>query len=426
MNSTIWQQRRDILISIICIGIILWAAWTVLGQFVDVIVILLLSMAVAFLVTPLVNLLVKRKVPHVPATLLVYIVVLAVLSALGSLLIFSLVQQVVALSATVTNFFTHLPSLTVQFQEYLIKQHIPQDKITSAVDQISNQATTYAQIAAGSALNILLVLSGALINILLILVLSVYLTLDGKRIRDSLVNLAPQSWLKHVLLFEETLNKVVGNYIRGQLTLAVIIGVLAGLVCIITGLGQYALIIGALGFLFETIPMVGPALASLPAILLSLLLPAPFPRTFYVIILFVVIQAIESNVLGPRIVGRAVGLHPVASILALLAGAKLFGAFGALLATPIVAAAWVMIASIYRSTRGESAEHMLAQRRDPWTVPYSNRVRERFALRRRHVPPRELAYSKAESSRALERDGDVHVEPEQGEERVTSAEKPGS
>ncbi|MBV9019423.1 MAG: AI-2E family transporter, partial [Ktedonobacteraceae bacterium] len=264
------------------------------------------------------------------------------------------------------------------------------------------------------------------INILLILVLSVYLTLDGKRIRDSLVNLAPQSWLKHVLLFEETLNKVVGNYIRGQLTLAVIIGVLAGLVCIITGLGQYALIIGALGFLFETIPMVGPALASLPAILLSLLLPAPFPRTFYVIILFVVIQAIESNVLGPRIVGRAVGLHPVASILALLAGAKLFGAFGALLATPIVAAAWVMIASIYRSTRGESAEHMLAQRRDPWTVPYSNRVRERFALRRRHVPPRELAYSKAESSRALERDGDVHVEPEEGEERVTSAEKPGS
>ncbi|MBV9707974.1 MAG: AI-2E family transporter, partial [Chloroflexi bacterium] len=221
MNSTIWQQRRDILISIICIGIILWAAWTVLGQFVDVIVILLLSMAVAFLVTPLVNLLVKRKVPHVPATLLVYIVVLAVLSALGSLLIFSLVQQVVALSATVTNFFTHLPSLTVQFQEYLIKQHIPQDKITSAVDQISNQATTYAQIAAGSALNILLVLSGALINILLILVLSVYLTLDGKRIRDSLVTLAPQSWLKHVLLFEETLNKVVGNYIRGQLTLAV-------------------------------------------------------------------------------------------------------------------------------------------------------------------------------------------------------------
>ncbi|MBV9689153.1 MAG: AI-2E family transporter [Ktedonobacteraceae bacterium] len=394
MNSTTWQQRRDILISVICIGIIVWAAWTTLGQFVDVIIILLLSMALAFLVTPLVNLLVRYKIPRVPATLLVYIAVLAVLSALGALLISSLVQQVVALSATVINFFSNLPDRLSAFEQYLVKQAgIPQPNITQAIDQISSQATTYAQLAAGSAVNILLVLSSAVINILLIIVLSVYLTLDGKHIRDSLVSLAPQSWLKHVLLFEETLNKVVGNYIRGQLTLALIIGVLAALVCVITGLGQYALIIGALGFLFETIPMVGPALASLPAILLSLLLPAPFPRTFYIVILFVVIQAIESNILGPRIVGRAVGLHPVASILALLAGAKLFGPFGALLATPIVAAAWVMVASIYRSARGESAEHMLAHRRTTWTVPNPNRVRERLALRRRHIAPGEAAHT---------------------------------
>ncbi|MBV9020031.1 MAG: AI-2E family transporter, partial [Ktedonobacteraceae bacterium] len=212
MNSTIWQQRRDILISVICIGIILWAAWTVLGQFVDVVVILLLSMAIAFLVTPLVNRLVRYKVPRIPATLLVYIVILVVLSALSALLISSLVHQVVALSATVISFFSDLPNRLSNFQLYLVKQAgIPQTNITQAIDQISSQATSYAQLAAGSAVNILLVLSGALINILLILVLSVYLTLDGKRIRDSLVNLAPQSWLKHVLLFEETLNKVVGN-----------------------------------------------------------------------------------------------------------------------------------------------------------------------------------------------------------------------
>jgi predicted PurR-regulated permease PerM len=429
MNSTTWQQRRDILISVICIGIILWAAWTVLGQFVDVIVILLLSMAVAFLVTPLVNLLVRYKVPRVPATLLIYIVVLAVLSALSALLISSLVQQVVELSATVINFFSNLPDRLSAFEGYLVKQaSIPPANITQAIDQISSQATSYAQVAAGSAVNILLVLSGALINILLIIVLSVYLTLDGKRIRDSLVNLAPQTWLKHVLLFEETLNKVVGNYIRGQLTLALIIGVLAGFVCIITGLGKYALIIGALGFLFETIPMVGPALASLPAILLSLLLPDPFPRTFYIVILFVVIQAIESNILGPRIVGRAVGLHPVASILALLAGAKLFGPFGALLATPVVAAAWVMVASIYRSARGESAEAMLARRRSTWTVPYPNHIRERLTLRRRHVAPREAAHimNRTESRRDVreasnkefERDGHVRIEPEEEGKRV--------
>jgi len=143
--------------------------------------------------------------------------------------------------------------------------------------------------------------------------------------------------------------------------------VLASFVCLVTGLQEYALLVGVLAFLFETIPMVGPGLASIAPIVISLLLPEAFPRTFYVIAWFVVIQVVESNILGPRIVGHAVGLHPVASIVALLVGAKLFGAFGALLATPIVAAIWVVLASFYRSLRGETADQILSRRRAPWT-----------------------------------------------------------
>jgi hypothetical protein len=118
--------------------------------------------------------------------------------------------------------------------------------------------------------------------------------------------------------------------------------------------------------------MVGPTLASIPAILISLILPDPFPRTFWLVFYFVVVQMIESYVLGPRIVGHAVGLHPIVSILALIIGAQLFGAFGALLATPIVAAAWVVIASLYRSARGETADQMMAQRRTGWVIRRPN------------------------------------------------------
>jgi predicted PurR-regulated permease PerM len=165
---------------------------------------------------------------------------------------------------------------------------------------------------------------------------------------------------------------VVGNYIRGQLTLALIIGACTSTICIATGLESYALICGVLAFLFETIPMVGPALASVTPLLLSLLLPNPFPRTFIISICFVLLQAIESNILGPRIVGHAVGLHPVAAIMALLVGAKLFGVFGALIATPLVAAAWVVVASIYRSARGETADQILAHKRAPWAFQRPN------------------------------------------------------
>ena len=74
----------------------------------------------------------------------------------------------------------------------------------------------------------------------------------------------------------------------------------------------------------------------------------------------------KANILGPRIVGHAVGLHPVASILALIVGVQLFGPFGALLATPILAAVWVVVTSFYRSFRGESADEMLANKRTSW------------------------------------------------------------
>jgi len=368
MDHTNWQRTRDILISTICIGIILWAAWIIGGRFVDIIVILLISMAVAFLLTPLVNVLVRYKVPRIIATIIVFLIVVAALAGLGSSLVLSLIRQTQAFSSTVIVYFSKLPDLN-SFETSLQRQAgIPASTINQAIDQLRGQAVTYAQLAATNAINIVFFVTSAFLNVFLVGVLSFYFLLDGKRLRDSMISIVPQRQMSHVLVFEDALNRVVGNYIRGQLTLAAIVGILAAVVCAITGLGQFAIIIGVLAFLFETIPMVGPALASVPAIAISLLLPDPFPRTLWVIVAFIVIQLLESNILGPRIVGHAVGLHPVASILSLLVFAQLFGPFGALIATPIVAAIWVVIASIYRSARGETADQMLAKKRAPWEI----------------------------------------------------------
>ncbi len=368
MEHTNWQRTRDILISTICIGIILWAAWIIGGRFVDIIVILLISLAVAFLLTPLVNQLVRYKVPRLAATAVVFLIVVAAIGGIGSALVFSLIRQIQAFSSTVISYVNRLPDLN-SFETFLQKQAgIPASTINAAIDQLRGQAVTYAQLAATNAINIVFFVTSAFLNVFLIGVLSFYFLLDGKRLRDSMISIVPQRQMSHVLVFEDALNRVGGNYIRGQLTLAAIVGVLAAVVCAITGLGQFAIIIGVLAFLFETIPMVGPALASVPAIAISLLLPEPFPRTLWVIVAFIVIQVLESNILGPRIVGHAVGLHPVASILALLVFAQLFGPFGALIATPLVGAMWVVIASIYRSARGETADQMLAKKRAPWEI----------------------------------------------------------
>ncbi len=415
-----WQKTRDVLISIICIGIILWATWSVLGQFLDAVVLLLLAMAVAFLLTPLVNVL-NRYIPRVLATLITYVLVLVALGALSYAIVFTLIQQVLTFQSTVVNFFNALPTQFSTVQKALVQNGIPQSNITDALNQIRGQATSFAAALASNVLNLALIVTNAFIDVLLVVVISFYLTLDGKRIRNSIMSIVPEGWTKTAELFEDALNRVVGNYIRGQLTLAAIIGVLAGVGCAVLGLRSYALIIGVLAFLFETIPMVGPALASIPAILLSLLLPDPFPRTFSIIVYFIVVQMIESNILGPRIVGHAVGLHPVASLLALIIGAQMFGAFGALLATPIVAATWVVIASLYRSARGESADVMLANKRKPWVVRPNGLLSRGKRLRRTatgalvHEPPRNSSIP----SMSVEHLDPLRHIPEPGERKET-------
>lgn len=366
MGRINWSRVRDILISLVCLGALFWGGWSIMGQFVHAIILLLLAMAIAFLVTPLVNFL-NRYIPRVLAALLVFVVIFAILGGVCYALILSLIQQVQYFSNHIPTYFDDLPTTYNNFQKWLVEQGIPQIQIDATLASLQGQVTTFLNELVGNALNIVFVVTDVLVNILLVVVLSFYLTVDGKRIRNSLVGIAPRRTMPHVLLFEDALNRVVGNYIRGQLTLALIIGVLAGLGCSFFRLGNYALIVGVLAFIFETIPMVGPALASIPALLISLLLPDPFPRTIYILVYFICVQMVESNILGPRIVGHAVGLHPVASILALIIGAQLFGAFGALLATPIVAAFWVVIASLYRSIRGESADEILAaSRRSSW------------------------------------------------------------
>jgi len=377
VNQVNWQRRRDILICVICLGIIIWTVWGLVNQFVEAIFLLLLGMAVAFLITPGVNFLQERGVPRLLATIIIYDVVLAALGGFFYALIFSLINQVEGFSLTIVDFIDRVPDRLKTFIDFLETQgKIPDGNIQTAIAQIQTQVTQFANSAASGALNIMVFVANTFIDFVVVLVISFYLTLDGKRIRDGLFSIIPSRWLPHAHLFEDSLNRVVGNYIRGQLILALIVGVMTAIVCFITDLGQFALVFGVLGFLFETIPMVGPLLASISPILVSMLLGHPWPLTIEVIVCFILIQAIESNVLGPRIVGHAVGLHPVASILALLVFAKLFGtafgafagALGALVATPIVAAAWVVIASAYRSMRGEAPDGILLRKRAPWTL----------------------------------------------------------
>jgi predicted PurR-regulated permease PerM len=138
--------------------------------------------------------------------------------------------------------------------------------------------------------------------------------------------------------------RVLGSYIRGQLTLAVLVGVAAWIGTAALGL-PYAVVLGVLAGLFELVPMFGSVLSAVPAIIVGLFMP--LPTVVWVVVLFVVIGQVENNILEPRILGDAVGLHPLTAMFALLAGYQVAGPLGAVFAVSLTAVVWLVLGAAY-------------------------------------------------------------------------------
>ncbi|MGH2391551.1 MAG: AI-2E family transporter, partial [Chloroflexota bacterium] len=162
----------------------------------------------------------------------------------------------------------------------------------------------------------------------------------------------PTKYLSQVVFVEATVSTVLGGYLRGQLLMGMTIGTMAGVGTYILGVG-YPVLIGVLAGILELVPMLGPWLASMPAIVIALFAPKPWPLTLFVAIYFLIIQQLESNVIGPKITGRAVGLHPLAAMMALLVGIELDGILGALFAVPVAGILFVFATAIYFHLKGQ-------------------------------------------------------------------------
>ena len=182
------------------------------------------------------------------------------------------------------------------------------------------------------------------------LLLAFWFMVDGALVRAAIAQVVPDQYRQRVRFVEDTLSTVLGGYIRGQLTMAAIIGISAGAGCWLLGV-QYPIVIGLLAFFFELVPMVGPILAAVPAVMISAF--QPFPLVLYVVAFFIVMQFVENNILAPRITAGAVGVHPIAAILGLVAGFEVAGIVGALFALPLLSALSVIGSAALKSWRGE-------------------------------------------------------------------------
>jgi predicted PurR-regulated permease PerM len=201
------------------------------------------------------------------------------------------------------------------------------------VEQIGSQIVRQAQNIAG-------VTIAALGSLFLIIVISLYMLMDSPRILARLRAAVPKRYRDEADLFERSIVRAFGGFLRAQLILAVMQALLVAVVGTAFGI-PYLFLWGTISALAMLIPFFGPPLALLPPIVGAVLFAggAAIPVA---IILFVV-QTVMVNWLQPRLMRGALGLHPILVLVGLLLGAQVAGVWGALFGIPVIAVLWVFV-----------------------------------------------------------------------------------
>lgn len=346
MKSVEWARLRDQSLVAVAGIILIWAAAQVLGHVLRILVLVLLATVLAYALEPAISF-VQRLVPRIWAALGLYLLVFGSAGVLIYLFGHQLGSEATSLARQLP---TYGDQASVRIGEILAANGIPVGPNRSLSGEIGGYLQGSLKDVLLTSVNFAGLIAGSVVDGIVVLVMAFYFMIDGHRMGDVAVRLFPPHHRDKAQFVRAAVGQVLGSYIRGQLTLAAIIGVAAGVGSWALGV-RYPLVVGLLAFVFELVPMLGPVLSAVPAVIISLF--QPWPLVIYVILYFLVVQMIENHILAPRISGHAVGLHPVAALLALLAGADLFGIWGALFAVPFVGIAAVLAAALYKSWRGQ-------------------------------------------------------------------------
>jgi predicted PurR-regulated permease PerM len=174
----------------------------------------------------------------------------------------------------------------------------------------------------------------ALLGVIATFLLAFYWTLESERIKLSLLLLVPKEKRDSAREIVKGIEDKLSSYVIGQGVLCLVIGTMALIAYVIIGL-PHALILAILAGIMEAVPLIGPTLGAVPAVLVAL--SSGRLDVLWVIVSTVVIQQLENNLLVPRIMDKAIGIRPLVTLLAMLGFGSLFGIVGVLVAIPLAA-----------------------------------------------------------------------------------------
>ena len=302
----------------------------------DVILVFFLAWLLAFILSPVVAGL-TRLVPVLPrigAVVLVYATLVGAIVLVVVLVAGALAQSISAFVTSVPDLRQNLPELLAPWQERLTALGLERvDLLAQATSFLDNTATYAAQLA-GPVQSLAVASFGALGNLLLVLILSLYMVVDRDAILSFMFRVVPPGMKEEARLLETSVARSFGGFLRGQAILGIVYAAVAAVASAVFGLPYLAVTTAVAGVLMA-IPFFGPFVAWAPPVIVAVLTPGDhaLPTAILMAIGWVVVM----NVLQPRLMQEAVGIHPIVVLGSVLIGSKIAGVTGAIFGIPVAA-----------------------------------------------------------------------------------------
>jgi predicted PurR-regulated permease PerM len=323
------------------VGLILVLMWQVRSLLVT----LMISVVLAASISPVVNWAEKYRIPRWLATLATYLVLIAGLTGVGLAIgpavasqIERLVRQLPVYLETLREIAEDLAANFNDTPPEFVRQFFDTQSLTTWAIRSSQQLLLRSYgLTRGFV--------GGVVSLILSLFISGYMVADSRTLINSVVQLFPSPWDRNLEAQIEPISYRMGGYIRGRLLVSAILGVAITAGLTLLGLGDFALGLGAIAGVTNLIPFLGPVLGAIPALIVAI---SQGSWTFlWVLILFVIIQNVETYILDPLLVGSSVGVHPLYQLLSVLGGVQVLGIIGAIVVPPWFAGVSALVENLY-------------------------------------------------------------------------------
>jgi len=321
--------------------------YTLLRSFSNVILIFFLAWLIAFLLSPAADALERRRVPRGLAVLAVYGGLILILVVAGGIFTPVLLDQGQDLErrmpqdlAEVLAFLNELETMLMQWGIRLDLGQLLDAK--NVLDQVQQWGTVILQ----NTMSVVTGLTSVISNVLLILIISVYIMLEGRQVGTGIGHVLPSSWRDEWALLRQAVNQSFGGFVRGQLVLALVYGIGVGVIMMLAGV-DFPVVTALVTALLAVIPFFGPILGLFLPIIVTLF-QVPWYVTAIVVVALVVFQFTLFQVIAPKLMGTSIGLSPLLVLAALLIGMQIAGIWGALFGVPVAAVIYTMARFFHR------------------------------------------------------------------------------